>query len=278
MAAAGNDNLAEAAAPDERPGRLGAWLASLDDGHILRAAFAVLLMASAAVLGSDLRAMRLEDAAGASAAPDTVILPQVGLPAVRKADDTGSKAARDDIPTLVTDADDLRQAMRFELTSGGVLEATGTIGIGSAAAFRAEIEKRGEYVKKVTLDSPGGSVSDALEISRLAREKGIATEVGDGHLCASSCPIILAGGSERIASRRSAIGVHQIFAADGVSPAAFDGMAEAQRVSAEIARHMTAMDISPEVWIHAMETPKDQLFYFTPEALTEFRLATTLTD
>jgi hypothetical protein len=34
------------------------------------------------------------------------------------------------------------------------------------------------------------------------------------------------------------------------------------------------MGIDLEVWVHAMETPREQLYYFTPDELATFRLAT----
>jgi len=34
------------------------------------------------------------------------------------------------------------------------------------------------------------------------------------------------------------------------------------------------MGIDPLVWVHAMETPKDELFYFTPDEMVDLKLAT----
>jgi hypothetical protein len=34
------------------------------------------------------------------------------------------------------------------------------------------------------------------------------------------------------------------------------------------------MGIDLQVWVHAMETPKDRLFVFTPEELKTFKLVT----
>jgi len=50
-------------------------------------------------------------------------------------------------------------------------------------------------VKTVVLRSPGGSVQDALAMGRLIREKQFATEVEAGRYCASSCPLVFAGGA-----------------------------------------------------------------------------------
>jgi hypothetical protein len=151
--------------------------------------------------------------------------------------------------------------------------ATGTITPGSAEVFAAEIAKRGDYVTTVVLNSPGGSVGDALAMGRLIRERKLATEVEAGKYCASSCPLMFAGGVERRAGAKAAIGVHQVFAmAQANAPR--DQMSEAQRITARCQRYLAEMGIDLQVWVHAMETPKDRLFVFTPEELKSFKLVT----
>src|SRR5690606_28530693 len=141
---------------------------------------------------------------------------------------------------------------------------------------------RGEYVQTVVLDSPGGSVMDALAIGRLVHEKGLATRVAAGSLCASSCPIVFASGTERIACPDAAIGVHQIFAAtlsgdpQNALRMAGTAMRFAQSVTAEIINHLTMTGIDPALWLHALETPPDRLYYFNPEEMMRLRLATEL--
>ena len=77
--------------------------------------------------------------------------------------------------------------------------------------------KRRDYVKTVVLNSPGGSVGDALAMGRLIRESKLATEVEAGKFCASSCPLVFVGGVERRGDK-AAIGVHQVFAATPPDP------------------------------------------------------------
>ena len=110
----------------------------------------------------------------------------------------------------------MAKPMTFELVGGGRLMATGTITPGISEAFAAEVGKRGDYIKTVVLNSPGGSVTDALAIGRLIREKKFATEVEAGKYCASSCPLVFAGGVERRAGDKAAIGVHQVAAIGSV--------------------------------------------------------------
>lgn len=172
----------------------------------------------------------------------------------------------------------LREPMTIELLGGGRLEATGTITPGTAERFAAELDRRGDYVKTVVLSSPGGSVDDALAMGKLIRARKIDTRVEANGLCASSCPLAFAGGVNRMADKGASLGVHQVFAVGRVGsaplPDAAEGMARAQRVSAECQRHLVAMGIDPRVWISAMETPPQEMFYFTPAELIELKLAT----
>jgi hypothetical protein len=143
---------------------------------------------------------------------------------------------------------------------------------GTAKIFAEEIEKRGSYVKTVVLHSPGGSVQDALAMGRLIREKKFATEVMPGRYCASSCPLVFAGGIERRAGDKAAIGVHQVSALSAI-PAGAE-MQHAQRISAECQRYLADMGVDLQVWVHAMETPADELFTFRHDELLALRLIT----
>src|SRR3979411_1361449 len=103
----------------------------------------------------------------------------------------------------------MAKPMTFELVSGGKLMATGTITPGISEAFAAEVSRHGDYIKPVVLNSPGGWGADALRRGRLSRESKFATEVEVGKYCASSLPLFFAGGVERRAGDKAAIGVHQ---------------------------------------------------------------------
>lgn len=253
--------------PFYRP--LIARLARIEDGAILRFAFFALLAGTAGVLYVDYREL------DANAPADLTFTPQPILPPATTEDGGGRPR-----PELTTPPDVLDEPLAITLGSGGVLSLTGTIDPGSAARFAEEIASRGEYVSTVLLDSPGGSVKDALEMGRLIREKSLSTEVRDGGLCASSCPLVFASGSERMAGREAAIGVHQIYAAalsaspvDALSVAGV-AMADAQSATAEITRHLSENGVDPALWLHALETPPSQLYYFSAEELEQYRLVT----
>ncbi len=51
-------------------------------------------------------------------------------------------------------------------------------------------------------------------------------------------------------------------------------MNNAQRISAQCQRYLRDMGVDSQVWVHAMETPKDELFYFKADELLSLKLAT----
>jgi hypothetical protein len=168
----------------------------------------------------------------------------------------------------------MAKPMTFELVGGGKLMATGTITPGISDTFAAEVSKRGDYVKTVVLNSPGGSVSDALAMGRLIRERNFATEIEPGKYCASSCPLVFAGGVERRVGDKAIIGVHQVAAVGSTNGLPRDEMNVAQNISAKCQRYLADMGVNLQVWVHAMETPHEKLFVFKPDELKSLNLAT----
>lgn len=247
------------------------WLGGRPDDQVLRWLYRGLIAATLAVLVmdyGDIKSVLAERSALPSSAlpfdqPSAQPLPQT------RRDRDGRRAA----PVRETDAK-LKDAMTFELAADGRLLAYGTITPGSAQRFAEEVGKRGTYVKTVVLRSPGGSVHDALAMGRLIREKKFATEVESGRYCASSCPLVFAGGTERRAGVKAAIGVHQVSAAQTADLTGAAGMENAQRVSAECQKYLRDMGVDLAVWLHAMETPRAELYYFTAKELVDLKLAT----
>ena len=259
--------------------RFHAWLSDNPDQAILRWIFRSVVTVTIAVLAVDFISMN-----GWIANPDAAATPaelKQGSPTL-------------DLPSLVPSilapllpGGDKRllpllqpqgamaKPMTFELVGGGKLMATGTITPGISEAFAAEVSRRGDYIKTVALNSPGGSVADALTMGRLIRERRFSTEVEAGKYCASSCPLVFAAGIERRAGDRAAIGVHQVAA---ISSAANgpprDEMSVAQNISARCQRYLADMGVNLQVWVHAMETPPDRLFVFKPDELKSLNMVT----
>jgi hypothetical protein len=169
----------------------------------------------------------------------------------------------------------LAKPMTFELVGGGRLIASGTITPGVSQSFAAEAERHSEYIRTVVLNSPGGSVADALAMGRLIREKRFATEVEAGKYCVSSCPLVFAGGVDRRAGEKATIGVHQMTTMhSAANDPPRDEMSVAQNISARCERYLSDMGVSLQVWVHAMETPHDRLFVFKTDELKSLNLVT----
>jgi hypothetical protein len=252
--------------------RLHRWLAGNADEQMLRWLLRVLLIATVSVLAVDLSATTgFRPDALWREATEQPVLPDMSpvttdVPAAPDRD-------RRVVPARKADGA-LAKPMTFSLGKNGRLLATGMIAPGSAGAFASEVNARGEYIKTIVLNSPGGSVGDALEMGRLIRARGFATEVEKDKICVSSCPLVFAGGARRAAATGAIIGVHQVFAPDQAEAARHDTMSEAQRVSARCQRYLAEMGIDLKMWVHAMETPKDRLFIFSANELRELNIVT----
>lgn len=250
------------------------YLSRFDEGEVIRWAFRGMLIGTIGVLALDLSEL-VERNGGLF--PQQAIAPSADQPILPPVVETTepTETGVDPRQFLTVDEDSLKDPMRFTLGAGGVLTAEGTIDPGAATRFSEEIAARGEYVKIVSLNSPGGSLDDAMAMARLIREKKLATDVADGALCASSCPLILSGGAERHAGTKAAIGVHQFYAAgkvDGIGAA--QAMSDAQATTARITRLLAELDVDPAMWLHALDTPPRQLYYFSPEQLESYRIVT----
>lgn len=253
--------------------RARSWLtrlAAIDDGQILRAAFIILLIGTAGMLYIDydeLLSTTPDELPGTTDPSLPTVLPSVDRPELDPANP--AFAPREEI---TSDPELLRQPMEMELGTGGVLSLTGTIGLGTAARLAEEIDRRGEYIETISLDSPGGAVAEALEMGRLIRENGYATNVVNGAFCASSCPLVFAGGETRTAGDRAMIGVHQIYSGSGQTISADQALSDAQVTTARIARYLEQMGVDQALWLHALETPPDRLYYLTPEEMRDLAL------
>jgi hypothetical protein len=112
------------------------------------------------------------------------------------------------------------------------IAAEGKIEVGTAQAFARVIGGLGGHRLPVLVNSPGGSVADAMAMGRLIRARGLAVAVArtnlepganpagsgeargaavtPGAMCNSACPLMLAGGVERYAGLFASIGVHHV--------------------------------------------------------------------
>ena len=255
--------------------RLHAWLSGNPDEDVLRCIFRSVVMITVAVLAADLAVGNgWISASDPSLAPGETPRLSTSDPAVPSILAPWLPGSDRRVTPLPRPDGAMAKPMTFELIGGGRLLATGTITPGISESFAAEVAKRGDYIKTVVLNSPGGSVNDALAMGRLIRDKKIATEVEAGKYCASSCPLVFAGGIERRAGDKAVIGVHQVAAVGSANAMPRDEMDVAQRISARCQRYLGEMGINLQAWVHAMETPHDKLFVFKPDELKALNIVT----
>lgn len=122
----------------------------------------------------------------------------------------------------------------------------------------------------LVLQSPGGVVSDALQIGRFIRETGIHTRMLAGEYCYSACPYILMGGVERDVDEAAQVGVHQhYFGESTILPASF-AVEDIQAGQGEVMLYLDEMGIDPLIMVPALTTPPDEIYVLLPEELREF--------
>ncbi|MFO6465634.1 hypothetical protein ACK8OR_14665 [Jannaschia sp. KMU-145] len=131
-----------------------------------------------------------------------------------------------------------------------------------------------EAAELVQLDSPGGSVSDALDIGRTIRALGLDTALAPGAVCFSACPYMFTGGVARTVSEDARLGVHQHSFGESTLLPAFLAVEDVQRGQAEVLAHLDAMGIDLGIMGPAMATPADEIYILTGEELVDWDVVT----
>lgn len=266
---------------------LTALLAWIADGRFLRAVFLAMLGLSVFTVGQDFTTMLAQTPDGIPGSqrlePAPMELPKPGdqtRPYLPRTMPIGPSRKSPRMPgyTGPTDGTALSQPMQFHLGGDGKASALGRIDPGAAARLTAFLndnkdDNGNSTISELNLHSPGGSVSDAIAMSRALREAGISTRIPAHAYCASACPLVLAGGLYRRAGTGSFVGVHQVYALPTEVGSLQRGMADAQSVSAACQQVLIDMGVDLKVWVRAMQTPSAQLYVFTPDELRRFDLA-----
>ena len=91
----------------------------------------------------------------------------------------------------------MAKPMTFELVGGGRLMASGTITPGIFKDFAAESRQARRLHQDDRVELARRLGHRRMAMGRLIREKKFRTEVEAGKYCASSCPLVFAGGIER---------------------------------------------------------------------------------
>jgi hypothetical protein len=162
--------------------------------------------------------------------------------------------------------------------SGKALLLTGTISEGDSRRFTEHLAALPAPPNAIALHSPGGLVSEALQIGREIRHAGLRVVVAPGASCFSACPYILAGGEERSVSREGRVGVHQHYFGENSYLPAFLAVSDVQEGQGEVMAYLDEMGIDPMVMAKALMTPPEDIYILLPHELEKFHMATRLTE
>lgn len=168
------------------------------------------------------------------------------------------------------DPGELPNRLVLTQSDGTIYRLEGEISDGDADRLANLILQSEPRPDTLILQSPGGSVADALALGRVIRREGIATQMLAGEFCYSACPYLLAAGTARDIDENASVGVHQhYFGENTFLPAAF-AVEDIQRGQAEVMTYLDEMGIDPLVMQHAMSTPPDQIYVLLPEELKTY--------
>ncbi|HBM59503.1 MAG TPA: hypothetical protein DD444_09955 [Citreicella sp.] len=198
-------------------------------------------------------------------------MPRLSDP-VRPGDQRRTFSPDRDLPPLspLRDPDDLPDRLTLTQIEGGTWRLEGGIAAGDGARLTEQISAATPPVETLILQSPGGSVQDALALGRHLREQGIATQMLEGEFCYSACPYLLAAGSPRSIADGAAVGVHQHYFGESTLLPAFVAVSDIQRGQGEVMVYLDEMGIDPMVMSHAMTTPADEIYILLPEELARY--------
>lgn len=155
---------------------------------------------------------------------------------------------------------------------------TGTIAPGDGPRLKTLIADRlatwPGSPPEIIVNSPGGSVGDALTLGRALRDTGLSTAMRDTDICLSACPYIFAAGVERRAAEGARIGVHQHYFGENTLLPAFTAVSDIQRGQGAVMEYLDEMGVDPMLMAHGLATPPDEIYLLLPEELTRYNLVT----
>ncbi|WP_343069821.1 ATP-dependent Clp protease proteolytic subunit [Paracoccus amoyensis] len=165
------------------------------------------------------------------------------------------------------------KALEFSLTDG-TIDISGQIAEGDADRFLQWLDQTQPTASQVSLDSSGGSVSDALAIGRTIRSSGYDTVVKAGAVCMSACPYLLAGGVQRQAVEGAVVGVHQHYFGQNTILPAFMAIRDLQRAQAGVMDYLTEMGVDLRLMSLGLRTPPEEINVLTSGQMQDLGLTT----
>ncbi len=165
----------------------------------------------------------------------------------------------------------LPKRLTLTVVSGGAaVLIEGAIADGDAPRIIKQLEELREAPTRMFLNSPGGSVHDALELGRAVRLAGLETEMREGDICYSACPYLLAAGVKRTIPEEAFVGVHQHYFGESTILPAFAAVEDIQRGQGLVMRYLNQMGIDPLIMQHALITPPNEIYVLLPQELVRY--------
>lgn len=160
----------------------------------------------------------------------------------------------------------------------GQYRLEGAIGAGDAPRIITQMDQSDPVVTDLIIQSPGGSVHDALALGRYLRSSGITTRILSGEICYSACPYLFAGGTDRLVAAAASVGVHQHDFDKNTYLPAFVAIEDIQRGQGEVMSYLNEMGVDPLIMQHALATPASEIYVLLPEQIETYRLSTEQPD
>lgn len=151
----------------------------------------------------------------------------------------------------------------FSTDMPDVLILDGEIDADAVYNFRKALREHDAVT--LLLNSPGGSVYEALELSAVIADRGIATVIPPEGICASACSFLFVAGKKRQAY--GLLGVHQ-FSSNGAI-AGSNAEATSQQITASIADFLKEYDVPMIFFVRMLETPNQGMFWFSAKELAD---------
>ena len=154
----------------------------------------------------------------------------------------------------------------------GAVLLSGAISPGDGDRIIADLRRM--RPASVALNSPGGSVSDALDIGRTLRDLNVTTLIGDDGVCFSACPYVFVGGTARRVENGGRFGVHQHSFGDSSILPAFLATQDIQAGQARALDHFDTMGIDLRIMGPALATPANEIYILSEQELSAWNVVT----
>ena len=165
------------------------------------------------------------------------------------------------LSTAATAAELSSVTLRGDVT---IIALSGDVAGGDTEAAEALIKAANDsnrLISAVRLDSPGGSLAEAVKLAGLIRRAKLPTIVAARSRCASACFIVFAAGNEKFASYEAAIGVH------GVSDKFGHETAQTEEATIAMARVASGFGVPPRIIGQMVTTHAHEIAWLTPDDL-----------